>query len=110
LRYGLNQEWTSGNNWEYMGNRVSATALFPVMDKLNVTVTGDAYLQDFENSHTVYHVYRKDRVYTISALSAYRFWKDCEAQLQYTHVKDDSNISIYGYSRNIYSAGVELKF
>ena len=110
LRYGLNREWTSGDNWEYIGNRATATLLIPVIDKLNATVSGDVYFQDFTKTHTVYSVHRRDRVYTLSTLLAYKFFKDSEIQLQYTFINDDSNISIYDYTRNIYSVGVEVKF
>ena len=110
FRYALDKDWTKGNNWEYWGNRVSAAALLPLSEKLNFTVSGDIFFQDFSKSHTVYHVYRKDTVYTVSALAAYKIYKDSEIQLQYTHVNDTSNISIYQYTRNIYSVGVEIKF
>ena len=110
LRYGLNREWTNGANWHYVGDRVSAALLVPLMDKLNLTVTGDLFMQDFTRSHTTFHIYRKDRVYTLSSLLAYKIYKDSEIQLQYTHVNDDSNISIYDYTRNIYSVGAEIKF
>lgn len=110
LRYALNKDWTEGNNWEYLGNRGTATVLIPVVDKLNLTVSSDVFLQDFSNSHTTYNVYRKDRIYTLSSLIAYKFYKDSEIQAQYTFVKDDSNISVYDYNRNIYSVGVEVKF
>ncbi len=110
LRYGLNKEWTDGANWEYIGNRVNATLLWPVIDKLNFTVSGDIFMQDFINSHSIYHVYRKDRVYAVSSLISYKFYKDSEIQLQYTFVKDSSNIKVYDYARNVYSAGIEIKF
>lgn len=110
LRYGLNKEWTTGSNWEYVGNRASATLLVPVLDKLNVTVTGDAYFQNFTNSNSLFNVHRKDQTYTVSSLIAYKFYKDSEIQLQYTFVKDNSNISVYDYHRNVYSAGVEIRF
>ncbi|MDP3804309.1 MAG: hypothetical protein Q8Q87_02015, partial [Candidatus Omnitrophota bacterium] len=79
-------------------------------DKLNWTVSGDMYLQGFTRSNSVSHIYRKDQVYTLSTLLAYKFYKDSEIQAQYTFVKDDSNISVYGYDRNITSIGVELRF
>lgn len=112
LRYALNKEWTDGANWEFIGNRVSAAILAPVplVDKLNVTVTGDVYFQNFDHSNTIFGNQRKDQVYTVSALVAYKIYKDSEIQLQYTFVKDSSNISVYDYNRNIYSAGVEIKF
>ena len=110
IRYILNREWTEGCNWGNVGNRVAATVLVPVMDKLNVTVSGDMNAQNFTKTNSYFGTYRKDQVYTVSALAAYKIYKDSEIQLQYTHVKDSSNISVYGYSRNVYSAGVEIKF
>lgn len=110
LRYTLLKEWTVGNNWENWENNINATILYPVMDKLNVTVSGNMSAQYYENTNTVFAVYRRDQVYTLSALAAYKFWKDSEIQLQYTYVNDSSNIGTYSYTRNIYSAGVEIKF
>lgn len=116
IRYSLDKDWTKGDNWEYMGNRVSVTALLPgsmvhsFLENLNLTVTGDIFFQDFSKSNTIYSIYRKDTVYTVSALASYKIFKDAEVQLQYTHVVDSSNISVYQYTRNVYSAGVEIRF
>ena len=110
LRYGILKEWTTGTNWNNWENNINATVLVPVMDKLNVTVSGNLSAQIYDNSNTIFHVYRKDQVWTLSALAAYKFWKDSEIQLQYTYVNDSSNISVYSYTRNIYSVGAEIKF
>jgi tetratricopeptide (TPR) repeat protein len=110
FRYGLNKDFAQGNNWEYLGNRWTAALLLPLLSKLNVTVTADYYLQNFDNSHTVFHEYRRDKLLTASTLIAYKFYKDSEFQLQYTFMKDNSNINVYSYDRNIYSAGFEFKF
>lgn len=110
LRYGFTKGWTEGSNWEHIENRVTATALIPVFDALNLTISGDLTAQDFNNSHTIFHVYRKDNVYTLSSLLAYKFYKDSEIQLQYTYVRDSSNINLYDYTRMIYSVGVDVKF
>ncbi|MDP2922517.1 MAG: tetratricopeptide repeat protein [Candidatus Omnitrophota bacterium] len=110
LRYGLEKKFAQGNNWEYLGYRPSATLLVPVMGKLNATFSVDYNIQDFTNSNTIFHVYRKDKILTLSALVAYKFYKDSEIQLQHTFIKDDSNVSLYSYNRNIYSVGVEVKF
>jgi Tfp pilus assembly protein PilF len=110
LKYGASRDWTEGCNWNYIGNRATATLLVPVFDKLNWTVSGDFFLQDFTRSNSIFNVYRKDMVYTLSTLVAYKFYKDSEVQAQYTYIKDDSNIGLYGYNRNITSIGVEIKF
>jgi len=110
LRYALNREWTDGNNWEYTGNRINATVLIPLLNKLNLTLAGSVFFQRFLNSHTTFNVRRKDNVYTASTLLAYKFYKDSELQLTYTFVKDTSNINVYAYNRHIYSIGVQCNF
>ena len=110
LRYSIEQKFAEGNNWEYLSNRPAAILLVPLMDKLNATLSVDYNMQNFDNSHTIFHVYRKDKVLTASSLLAYKFYKDSEIQLQYTFVRDDSNINLYSYNRNIYSAGIDIKF
>ncbi|MCX5715468.1 MAG: tetratricopeptide repeat protein, partial [Candidatus Omnitrophica bacterium] len=47
LRYALDKDFTRGNNWEYVGNRGTATALIPVGEKINLSVTGDVYHEGF---------------------------------------------------------------
>lgn len=116
LRYTLNNEWTAGQDWAYLGNRASAallipsTILLPKFDRMNLTVSADAYFQNFHNTNVVYDVRRRDQVYTISALASYKVYKDSEIVLQYTRVQDDSNITVYNYDRNIYHVGVNFKF
>ncbi|MBN2121390.1 MAG: tetratricopeptide repeat protein [Candidatus Omnitrophica bacterium] len=110
LRYGFNREWTEGNNWEYFGNKINAALLIPLFEKLNLTISGGTFFQRFLSSHSIFNVYRRDNVYTASSLIAYKFLEDSEIQVQYTYVRDSSNISIYDYDRNIYSIGVQLKF
>jgi len=115
-RYGLNREWTMGSNWNYIGNRATAVLLIPSsiillkFDRMNLTVSADAYFENFTRTNSVFQVTRRDQVYTLSALAAYKFYKDCEIRLQYTYVRDNANISVYDYSRDIYSAGVNFKF
>jgi len=110
LRYGLIKEWTSGSNWDNWENNINATLLMPVLDRLNVTVSGNLSAQYYDNTNSVFKVFRRDQVWTLSALAAYKFYKDSEVQLQYTYVNDSSNIDVYTYTRNIFSAGVEFKF
>lgn len=110
LRYALDQQWTEGNNWEYLGHQVNALAQVPCGDKLKFNFYGGAFFQGFSNTHTVFGVERADDVYTGSTSVAYEFFKDWEFQLQYTHIATNSNIEIYEYDRNVYGAGVEVKF
>ena len=109
-RYEFDYENTDGRNWEYLGNRVNVSLQTPLVDKLKLTLAGDFYFQDFQNTHTIFNVKRQDDAYTLSAQLAYPIWNQVELQFRYTYVKHDSNIAIYDYDRNIYSTGVMVKF
>lgn len=110
FRYAYNQEWTKGDNWDYSGNRLSATALIPIEDLFKITLSGSTYFQDFKNVHTVFGESRDDIVYTASTMLNYELNDSTELRLQYTYVRDDSNLSVFDYVRNIYSTGVQFKF
>ena len=110
LNYNLNKDDTEGLNWEYLGNRFTASILYPFLEKFKLSVAGDAFLQNFDNTNTIFNVKRHDKVFTASSMLAYNFWKAAELQFRYTFVKDHSNIAVYDYDRSIYSLGVEYKF
>jgi len=110
LRYELSKDDAEGDNWEYLGNKFTASLLVPLFEKLKLSTSGEVFLQDFENTHTVYGQERDDEVYTASSMLTYNLFKDAEAQLRYTYVKGDSNLAVYDYDRNIFSGGIEYKF
>lgn len=110
LRYDADKEWAKGNNWESFGNRMTTTLTAPIVDKLKMTLSASALFQKFSNTHSVFNLHRSDTVYTVSSLLAYEFHKDWELQAQHTYIKDDSNIDVYSYSRNISSVGLQFKF
>jgi len=110
FRYGLNKDFTKGVNWKYLGNRIDATVLYPFFKRFKAAISGEAFLQDFDDTNTVFGVERRDRVYTASGMLAYNFWKDAELQFRYTFVKDNSNITLYNYDRHVYSFGFQYRY
>jgi tetratricopeptide (TPR) repeat protein len=110
LRYEVSTENTDGVNWSYVGNRGSANILVPILGNLKMNVSGEVFLQNYRNVHTIFDIKRKDKIYTASGVLSYEFYKGASFLLQYAHVRDDSNIAIYDYKRNIYSAGIEYRF
>lgn len=110
LHYELNKDDTKGINWQYLGNKFDVTVLYPFMKKFRASLAGQVFLQDFDHTNSVFNIKRNDKVYTASAMLAYNFWKEAELQFRYTYVKDNSNITVYDYDRNIYSLGLQYKF
>ena len=110
LLYKVNKEVTDGRNWEHFGNTGIATVLLNFDEKYKVSVSGEIKYQDYNNLHTVFDVERLDITYGFSTLFYYRIHEYANIQLLYSYRRDDSNISIYDYDRNLYSIGVELKY
>ena len=110
VKHEMNVDDTKGSNWEYFGNQTTVTSVIPLHDKLKLTVAGKFFLQDFRNENSIFNEERLDTVFQVSSLLTFEIVKGTEIQLQYTRVNNGSNIAIYDYRRNIYSAGVQFKF
>jgi hypothetical protein len=110
LRYELNREDADGVNWDYLGNRASVNLLYPAGEKFKFQAFAEMFIQDFANENTFFSVKREDKVFTGSVLASYAVTGNADLMVQYTHVKDYSNIDIYYYERNIYSAGIDYRF
>jgi tetratricopeptide (TPR) repeat protein len=109
--YEFTYDNTDGKNWENTGNRFSLGLLVPsIIWKTNLILSGDVFLQDYKNTHTVFEEKRRDRTYTVSANLVREMVGGLYLNLQYSYVRADSNISVYDYDRNIYTAGIEYRF
>ncbi len=110
LSYTLSRDDTEGRNWDYIGNEGAASVLIGLHEKVKLIVSGDIGYLDFRNTHSVFGKKRRDRIYGLSTLLYYQFYKKLNLQLMYSYRRDDSNIALYDYDRNVYSAGVEYRF
>ena len=71
---------------------------------------GSQHFQDFLHTHTVFGKKREDEIYTASVSFRWNVFDDASMNLQYSYVRADSNIAVYDYTRNIYTAGIEYRF
>jgi tetratricopeptide (TPR) repeat protein len=110
LLYRLYEDDTEGRNWQFIGNEGIATFLVPFTDKFKASFSGGVDYQDYMNVHTVFEKERRDIVYTFSTLLFYKFYKHANIQFLYLHRRDDSNIALYDYRRNVYSLGLEWRY
>lgn len=110
LRYEYSKDSTDGVNWDNSGNRISTGILIPVTDKINLTLSGDVFLQDYKNTHTAFNVERRDKIYSGSAGLIWEMLKGLNLNLQYFYTRADSNIVFYDYKRNVCMVGIEYRF
>ena len=110
IRYGYNKDWTEGENWEYSGHKATVSILLPFLEKFKFNVNGEVFLQNYDNTHTTYDKKREDLVYNASSSVSYEIIDNIELQFRYTYVNNQSNISLYEYTRQVISGGVQYKF
>lgn len=116
LRYEYSNDVTDGANWDNSGNRISTSILVPLKDKINLTLSGDVFLQDYKNTHTMLRdvegreVKRRDKTYSSSAGLTWEMLKGLNLNLQYSFTRVDSNLPVYDYKRNVFMAGLEYRF
>lgn len=113
LRYEYNRETPKGKNWQYSGNRIGLSVLYPLpLDDKSLTLNlgGEAYSQNFDNTHTVFLKKREDTTYNLNTMLTYKIYNDIDVQLQYVYIKGVSNIAVYDYNKNMVTIGVEGRF
>lgn len=109
-RYELNKEDTQGKNWGYDGHKFGLTLLYPITDLLKFNCGLEAYIQRYNEQHTVFGVKRDDDTYTASLILSYTIYDDIDIQVQYAYVRADSNIAVYDYDRYITGIGLEWRY
>ncbi|MGV8058236.1 MAG: tetratricopeptide repeat protein [Smithellaceae bacterium] len=125
LRYDAAKENTNGSYWDNTSNRFSGSLVLPVLPDDLTQKTGFIYLQ-LAGSFTAQDYSfpqpysaadgssksgrREDSIYNGSASINWDITKNWTCILQYSYTKSDSNIPVYEYTRNLYTAGIEFKF
>ncbi|GER93392.1 hypothetical protein A45J_1131 [hot springs metagenome] len=120
MRYEYTKDDTQGKNWDSKSDKVSATILYPVMNKLNLSISGDMTVQQFKNIHTIsgtgtngypsIPTKRRDKLYNANASIVYEILEGLNLNLNYSYTRADSNFAIYDYRKNIYGFGINYEF
>jgi Tfp pilus assembly protein PilF len=110
LKYEYSNEDTQGANWANQGHSISFAFTLPLVHKLSLQLSGEAFLQRFQNVHSEFNKKRDDDIYTVTGGFSYQLIRDLNLILQYTYNRANSNIGIYDYERSIYALGFEYRF
>lgn len=125
LRYDFNQDHTDGIYWESLTHRVTANLSMPLLSEetakragqLNLQITGGAAWQDYrydqpyvDDAGNPGMTARWDKVYTGSVGMNWVFSRYASFIVQYTRTKNDSNIPVYSYERDLYMSGFEFRY
>lgn len=112
LKYEYIFENTDGIWWDNEGHKFSANVVVPLVDKVKLQLSGQAFLQDYKNNHTLLNDEdkRDDKTYTGSLGLTWEFMKNTSLVAQYTKTRVDSNIGYYEYEQGLYSLGLEYRY
>lgn len=111
LIYEFSIDDTDGRNWDNIGNRFSLGLLLPnLVKQISLIISGDAFFQNYQHDNTIFDIQRNDKTYTASATLLRELFKGIYLNLQYSYTRAESNIPVYDYDRNIYTAGIEYRF
>ncbi len=110
--YKINKEETEGRNWVNFGHTAIGTVLLNFSEKSKLSLSAEIKYQDYKNMQMDIDGLKErlDITYGFSALYFLRIHKYADLQFLYSHRRDDSNMAIYDYRRNLYSIGVELRY
>ncbi len=110
LRYTFSRDDAEGRNWENTGNELNLNLLLPLTKTIRLMVSGNVISKDYLRTHSTYNKKREDAVYTAGISLMWRVYGGLDLSLRYRHATAESNISVYEYNRNVYSAGFEYSY
>ncbi len=110
FRYEYTKDITDGQNWKNRGNEFNLGGVYPLTQKLSLLGNAGYLQQDYDKTSTVFLLRRHDKIYTASATAKTEVYKNLNVNLSYGWTRADSNIAVYDYKRNVYTAGLDYSF
>lgn len=112
LKYEYVFEDTDGIWWDNEGHKFSANTVIPLFDNVKLQLSGQVFLQDYKNNHTLLNNTRPrdDETYTASLGLTWEFAKSTNLVAQCTKTRVNSNIGYYEYDQELYSLGLEYRY
>ncbi|MDQ6962051.1 MAG: tetratricopeptide repeat protein [Mariprofundaceae bacterium] len=108
LTAGISQ--ANGNNWDHRHGMIETSIAYPFNKQISLEGYASLLRQNYQNTHSIFNVQRKENTYVFSSVLAYAPWQDWRFTLQYTRQSTRSNIAVYTYNRNIVTASVEFTY
>ncbi|MEN6615626.1 MAG: tetratricopeptide repeat protein [Syntrophorhabdus sp.] len=110
LRYFYAADNAIGRNWVNTENHFGVDILYPLIGKLRFQGSVDAAYVKYTYENNFFGETRRDDIYTFYGALLYGIAKNTDLILQYNYIRNESNISLYDYRREIFGMGVEYRF
>lgn len=105
IGYAFDSDSTDGPDWDYNGHKIIAGLGFPMIKKIVLDLLVEYNKKMYDNPNNLSPSGdRRDDTYKTYTIGISREFRDyLTAALQYLYSKNDSNITVFEYNRNIYS-------
>lgn len=105
IGYFLDSDSTDGPDWDYDGHRILFGLGFPVIKEIKLDLLAEYNIKGYKNPNSLSpEGDKRDDALTTYTIGISRDFKDyLTAGIQYLYSRNDSNIAIFEYNRNIYS-------
>lgn len=103
----------SGADWAYQGHRVSAGLGLPPVMAVTTSLAFDYYKQQYENPNSFSPTgseRRNDDILFVTATLSRDIGKSFTVAVEYNYTRDQSNIRVFDYARNIFSLTLSGRF
>jgi tetratricopeptide (TPR) repeat protein len=109
-RYSFATDNTDGANWDRCSHAFSLNLGIPVAEKVLLQLSGMAAFDLYDNQHTIFQVTRNDSRYQGSIGIDWNAFRNFHVIGQFSAIRNDSNIAIYDYDREVYTLGIEYRY
>jgi Flp pilus assembly protein TadD len=100
-------------DWDYQGHHVTTGIDLPPVHTLELSLAFDWIHQQYENPNS-YSVdgrtRRRDNIYSFTGAVSRDFWENYSLTFQYTYSRDDTNVDVFTYTREIFSLMLSASF
>ncbi len=122
LKYEFGDYNAVGDNYDRQVHRLSLNIIYPIFKTLKLQLSGQSSFELYKNVNSVTkipapkvgvsetYVPRRDYIYQGTAGLTWDFYKNADLVLQWSHTRSNSNIDLYTYDRNLWTAGIEYRF
>jgi len=103
----------SSADWAYKGHRLTIGLGVPPIHGTIFDLGFQYYRQDYDNQNsfaTSGTVFREDNVFSFTSTASRKLTSNVSAVVQYTYIRDHSNISSFDYKRSIFSVSLNGTF
>jgi tetratricopeptide (TPR) repeat protein len=97
---------TTNADWAYVGHRLSTGVGLPPIRTVKLDFGFDFYRQQYDNPNSFSATgttVRRDNIYILTATATKELTSWLSLSFEYNYTRDQNNISVFDYSRSVYS-------